>query len=144
MSGVISAMPVTGYTSLIGALSICGIPPLGGFWSKLIIILACIQAGYVGLAFIAAFVSILTLAYYFKAYGPILFGSNEDAHRVFKKNSTQLLMNIPMIVMSIVCVTSGLLLVPSIMNFMNILLRLATSAVVNGTAYVNIVLGSLK
>ncbi|MDD5423028.1 MAG: proton-conducting transporter membrane subunit, partial [Candidatus Omnitrophica bacterium] len=40
MSGIIAKAPVTGYTNLVGALSICGVPPLGGFWSKLIIILA--------------------------------------------------------------------------------------------------------
>ncbi len=141
MSGVISRMPVTGYTSLIGALSICGIPPLGGFWSKLIIIFACIQAGYFGLAFIAVAVSILTLAYYFKAYAPILFGRQDDVLKVPAKNKTQFLMDIPMIILAVVSVASVLFLTPGVMN---ILIRLATTTVVNGKDYVNIVLGSLK
>ncbi|MFA5085678.1 MAG: proton-conducting transporter membrane subunit [Candidatus Omnitrophota bacterium] len=141
ISGVISRMPVTGYTSLIGALSICGIPPLGGFWSKLIIILACIQAGYFGLAFIAAFVSILTLAYYFKAYAPMLFGSVEGASKVSEKNGTQFFMGTPMIILAVISIASALFLVPGVMN---ILLRFATATVVNGTAYVNIILGSMK
>jgi multicomponent Na+:H+ antiporter subunit D len=141
ISGVISKMPVTGYTSLIGALSICGIPPLGGFWSKLIIVFACIQAGYYGLAFIAAFVSILTLAYYFKAYAPMLFGPKENPVGVLKNNRTQFLMDIPMIILAVISAASVLLFVPGVMN---ILMRLATVTIVNGTAYVNIVLGSLK
>ncbi|MDO8536349.1 MAG: proton-conducting transporter membrane subunit [Candidatus Omnitrophota bacterium] len=141
ISGVISKMPVTGYTSLIGALSICGIPPLGGFWSKLIIIFACIQAGYIGLAFIAAFVSILTLAYYFKAYAPMLFGPKEDTPDLSRKTGTKFLMGVPMVILAVVSAGSVVFLVP---GFMNILMRLATIAVINGTAYVNIVLGSLK
>lgn len=141
ISGMISRMPVTGYTSLIGALSICGIPPLGGFWSKLIIIFACIQAGHFGLAFIAAFVSILTLAYYFRAYAPMLFGSDESSPGALEKNRTQFLMDIPMIILAVVSMASALLLVP---GFMNILVRLATSTVMNGMAYVNVVLGSIR
>ncbi len=141
ISQVIQKMPVTGYTSLVGALSICGIPPLGGFWSKLIIIFACIQAGYFGLAFIAAFVSILTLAYYFKAYAPMLFGPKEEPSKALEGNRTQFLMDLPMLILSVVCAASVFLLIPGAMN---ILMRLATNTVVNGTAYVNIVLGSLK
>ncbi|MFA5255100.1 MAG: proton-conducting transporter membrane subunit [Candidatus Omnitrophota bacterium] len=141
ISGVVSKMPVTGYTSLIGALSICGVPPFGGFWSKLIIIFACIQAGYFGLAFIAAFVSILTLAYYFKAYAPMLFGAKESLSGVLKNNRRQFLMDMPMIILAVVSAGSMLFLAPGIMN---ILMRLATAVIVNGTAYVSVILGSLK
>lgn len=141
ISGVISRMPVTGYTSLIGALSVCGIPPLGGFWSKLIIIFACIQAGYFGIAFIAAFVSILTLAYYFKAYGPILFGREDGAIKPKRIGLPRFFMNLPMVILAIISLMSALLLAPGAMN---ILVRLATVAIANGTAYVNVVLGSLK
>jgi multicomponent Na+:H+ antiporter subunit D len=141
MSGVISRMPVTGYTNLVGVLSICGIPPLGGFWSKLIIIFACIQAGYFGLAFVAALVSILTLAYYFKAYGPILFGANDDLSKKLEKKRTQFLMDAPMIILAVVCVAGVLLLIPGVFN---VLIRLAMAVIVNGAAYADIVLGALK
>jgi len=69
----ITVSPLVGYTNLVGSLSICGIPPLGGFWSKLIIILACVQAKQPLLALTAAMVSALTLAYYFRALGPAIF-----------------------------------------------------------------------
>jgi multicomponent Na+:H+ antiporter subunit D len=38
MGGLGKRMPVTAGTSLVGSLSIAGVPPLNGFWSKLIII----------------------------------------------------------------------------------------------------------
>jgi multicomponent Na+:H+ antiporter subunit D len=66
LGGLNRAMPVTGATSLIGSMSIAGVPPFNGFWSKLIIVLACIEAGYFGLAFLAVAVSIITLAYQLK------------------------------------------------------------------------------
>ena len=49
MGGLAKRMPVTAATSLVGSLSIAGVPPLGGFWSKLIIIIALVQAGHYGI-----------------------------------------------------------------------------------------------
>ena len=40
MGGLAERMPITGTTSVIGLLSMAGIPPLSGFWSKLLICLA--------------------------------------------------------------------------------------------------------
>ncbi len=44
LGGLSKAMPVTGVTSLIASLSIAGLPPMCGFWSKLIRIIAAFQA----------------------------------------------------------------------------------------------------
>ncbi|MFA5275280.1 MAG: proton-conducting transporter membrane subunit, partial [Candidatus Omnitrophota bacterium] len=63
LGGLNSKLPLTSNTSLIGAMSISGIPPFAGFWSKLIIIIAAIQAGYIGFSAIAVLVSIVTLVY---------------------------------------------------------------------------------
>jgi multicomponent Na+:H+ antiporter subunit D len=58
-TGRVSA--VTDKTNLIGSLAISGIPPFSGFFSKLIIIIACIQQGHIGYAFCAVIGSIFTL-----------------------------------------------------------------------------------
>ena len=42
MGGLAKVMPLTAATSAIGSLSIAGIPPLNGFWSKLLIIIALV------------------------------------------------------------------------------------------------------
>jgi len=49
MGGLAQRMPVTGVTSVIGSMSLAGVPPFNGFWSKLIIILAAIEAGRLSL-----------------------------------------------------------------------------------------------
>ena len=115
MPGVLKTSPLTGYTNLIGSLSICGIPPLGGFWSKVIIIFACIQANRPGLAFIAIAVSAMTLGYYFKAVTPILFGAKEtSAPGNLQKRRIGFAMAFPMVLLAILSVFSVLLLLPNV------------------------------
>jgi len=74
MGGLAKRMPWTAGTNLIGALSISGVPPLGGFWSKLIIIIALIQSGEAALAVIAVLASVLTLWYYLIMQRKAFFG----------------------------------------------------------------------
>jgi multicomponent Na+:H+ antiporter subunit D len=74
MGGLSRKMPVTGATSVIGMLSAAGIPPLAGFWSKLIIIIALWKAGHFAYASIAIFSSLLTLAYLLNMQRKVFFG----------------------------------------------------------------------
>jgi multicomponent Na+:H+ antiporter subunit D len=74
LGGLSDRMPVTGTTSVVGLLSACGIPPLAGFWSKLIIIVALWQAGDVAYAAIAVLASALTLAYLLSMQRRVFFG----------------------------------------------------------------------
>ncbi len=130
ISGIISKDPVTGYTNLTAVLSICGVPPLGGFWSKFIIILACIQAGHSMLALIAAVVSILTLAYYFRALTPVLFGAGIATPA---SNRPMIWAEaIPMVILAALSLASVLMLLPSGTNHANILLKDAVSVLVRG------------
>jgi multicomponent Na+:H+ antiporter subunit D len=113
LSGILAKRPISGYSMLASALSICGVPPFGGFWSKLIIIFACVQANRPILASIAVFVSILTLAYYFKALTPVLFNKapvqlGPDKH----DNKPNIAMNIAVVVLAIIVVAGGLILLP--------------------------------
>ena len=137
MSGILVKAPITGYTSLVAALSICGVPPLGGFWSKLIIIFACIQAGRLGLAAVAVVVSVLTLGYYFKALTPALFGTAKEA----VKEKAHFSMNIAMAALAVLVVLSALTLIPPISN---ILFDGAVKSLTGGITYANIVFGALK
>lgn len=115
MPGVLSQSPVTGYTNLIGSMSICGIPPLGGFWSKVIIIFACIQANRPVLAIIASLVSILTLGYYFKAMTPVIFGSKEQGVPASGKGREITFAFIfPMVVLAMLSIFSVLALLPGV------------------------------
>jgi multicomponent Na+:H+ antiporter subunit D len=74
MGGLAKRMPFTAGTNLVGALSIAGVPPLGGFWSKLLIIMALVQAREIPLAVIAVLASVLTLWYYLMIQRKAFFG----------------------------------------------------------------------
>ncbi len=74
MGGLASRMPVTGVSSAIAVLSTAGIPPLAGFWSKLVIIVALWNAGRFGFASAALVASIVTLGYFLILQRRAFFG----------------------------------------------------------------------
>jgi NADH-quinone oxidoreductase subunit N len=55
---------------LIGFLSFIGIPPLGGFAAKLLLMGAVIDAGYMWLAVLTVINSVISLVYYLRVLGP--------------------------------------------------------------------------
>jgi len=75
LGGLASKMPVTGVTSVLSSLSASGMPPLAGFWSKLIIVMALWMAGYKTYSMIAVLAGVLTLAYFLSIQRKIFFGT---------------------------------------------------------------------
>lgn len=57
-------MTSTAVSGLMGLMSAAGVPPLSGFWSKLIIITALCQAGRYGYAAAGMLAGVLTLGYF--------------------------------------------------------------------------------
>jgi multicomponent Na+:H+ antiporter subunit D len=74
LGGLAQRMPVTGATSILAALSASGVPPLSGFWSKLLIIIALWSAGNYLSAVVAILASVVTLAYFLLLQRKIFFG----------------------------------------------------------------------
>jgi multicomponent Na+:H+ antiporter subunit D len=74
MGGISKKMPVTGATSIIAFLSTCGMPPLAGFWSKIIIVIALWQASHYTYAALAVLAGIITLAYFLSMSRRVFFG----------------------------------------------------------------------
>lgn len=74
LGGLAQKMPVTGTTSIIAILSTSGIPPLSGFWSKLLIVIALWSAGNYFYATVAVLASVITLAYFLLLQRKIFFG----------------------------------------------------------------------
>jgi multicomponent Na+:H+ antiporter subunit D len=109
LGGLHKKMPVTGTTSLVASMSIAGIPPLNGFWSKLIIVIACVQAGYYGMGVWAIFVSLITLASFLKVQRYAFFGAPKAA--LAKVRSAPALMATAMILLALLCVAMAFLVV---------------------------------
>jgi len=57
-------MPITAFTFTIFLLALAGVPPLNGFWSKLVLLTAAIDGGLMWLAIAGALNSALSLGYY--------------------------------------------------------------------------------
>ena len=63
MRGLGRAMPITMVAFLIGALSVIGVPPLGGSWSKWYLALGALDAGQIVFVAILMVSSLLNIAY---------------------------------------------------------------------------------
>jgi len=105
LGGLAKRMPVTATTSLIGSLSIAGVPPLGGFWSKLLIIMALVQARRPVLAVIAVLASVLTLWYYLILQRKAFFGKLNARWAEVKE--APFWMAAATVVMALICLALG-------------------------------------
>ncbi len=139
MGGLLEKMTVTGSTSMIASMSISGIPPFNGFWSKLLIIIACIQSGYFGSAFCAVIVSLLTLASFMKVQRYAFFGEKKEDIQSVKE--VPVYMRTSMIALSIICIMAGVLLLPSLWDT---LLGPARDVLLRGTNYGKIIMENLR
>lgn len=63
MKGLGRVMPVTMFCFMIGALSVIGVPPLGGSWSKTLIMLGAADAGFQLMIGVLILSSLLNVAY---------------------------------------------------------------------------------
>ena len=102
LGGLNRHMPVTAATSLVGSMSIAGIPPFNGFWSKLIIVLACIESGFYGFATAAVLVSIVTLAYQLKVQRMAFFAALPETLKGLQREPV--MMALAMILLAVGCI----------------------------------------
>ena len=63
-NGLSQRNPVLAFALLLLLLSLGGIPPLSGFWGKVFVFWAAIDAGQYGLVFIGVLASVVSLYYY--------------------------------------------------------------------------------
>lgn len=106
LGGLAAKMPFTGITSVIGLLSAAGIPPLAGFWSKLLIIIALWSSGYQFYAMLALFTSVVTLAYLLYLQRQVFFGKVREGLEGIKEVSP--LLYGPAILMAVLAVAGGI------------------------------------
>ena len=93
-------MPVTGACFLLASLGIAGIPPLNGFASKFLIYEAGFRSGFILPTLVAIIISVVTLAYYLKAFGKLFSGSGKKV-----KEEKEFL--IPILVLTAFCIIIG-------------------------------------
>lgn len=106
LGGLLKKMPWTGASCSVAALSISGVPPFNGFWSKLIIILALFQAQYYFLAVVTVIVSFMTLISFIKVQKYALFGTLPK--RLESIREVPVLMISGMFILALLCIGIGL------------------------------------
>lgn len=112
MGGLSRKLPITSGTTLAGAMSLAGIPPFAGFWSKLIIIIAAVQAHHMKLAAWAVLMSIVTISYILKVTRFAFLGELKEKYKDIKEVPG--FMRVSLIVLALVCIFGGLLLLPQV------------------------------
>jgi len=112
LGGVGRRMPVTGACLRVAALSISGVPPLNGFWSKLIIVLALVLGGFYTLAIITVIVSFVTLLSFAKVQRYVLGGSPSEA--TARAREAPFAMCFASVVLAVLCLASALLILPAV------------------------------
>ena len=75
-AGLASSSPIAATVIIIGLLSLVGIPPLVGFVGKFELFLATIDGGYAWLAAVAVANTVVSLFYYLRFVGAMVFGES--------------------------------------------------------------------
>lgn len=135
LGGLSKYLPVTTSTSLGASLSISGIPPFNGFFSKLIIIIAAIKGQFYLLAALAVIVSIVTLASFMKFQRYTFFNKKTFTKKV---KEVPFSMCFSMIVLVILCLALSLLAIPGIRE---IVLTPAVDVLMQTTDYSSAIIG---
>jgi len=107
MGGLRKYMPITHITFLIACLSIAGIPPFSGFFSKDEILSACFAySPFMGWSMTA--IAAMTAFYMFRLYFGIFWGTeNKELHAEHLPHEAPLTMTLPLIFLAAVTCLAG-------------------------------------
>lgn len=81
MAGLSSTRPAIAWCLAALMFSLAGIPPLFGFYPKLAVFMAAVEAGYVALAFLGVAASVIGAFYYIKVVKVMFFDEPADTVR---------------------------------------------------------------
>nr|MDO8076514.1 proton-conducting transporter membrane subunit [Candidatus Freyarchaeota archaeon] len=116
LSGIGRKMPVTSLSLAIGCLAIMGMPPLNGFWSKLLLILAPIQlapftmngAVWVTLALVGVLASAFSAVYYLRLIQIVWFGKESEKVKSLEAKRAPAWMLVAIVALAAACIIFGL------------------------------------
>jgi multicomponent Na+:H+ antiporter subunit D len=106
LRGLMTRMPVTGTCFLVAAMSLVGIPPLGGFFSKWYLLRGAVEAGQPLLAAAVVGGSLLAVLYVFKVVEAACFRAGEGEG---PRTEAPASMTVPLVVVALAIIATGLL-----------------------------------
>lgn len=114
-------MPVTMLAFFIGAMSVTGLPPTGGFFSKWYLVLGTLQAHQMSMLFVLLTSSLLNAAYFFPVVYKAFFCTPEEAMFDNKMEEAPIWCVAPLVLTAVVSIV--------FFFFPNLFLDLATLAI---------------
>jgi multicomponent Na+:H+ antiporter subunit D len=90
MDGLGKVMPITFIAFFIGSLSVIGLPPLGGSWSKWYLMLASAEAGYTIFIIVFMVSSLLNIAYLMPVVARGFFANSEPSQSTHGNHSNSI------------------------------------------------------
>ncbi len=116
MGGLWKRMPWTALTFLAGALSLAGIPPFSGFWSKDEIVLAALEGGTAVTWLVWAMLTVTAgiTAFYTGRQLMLVFWGEPRTKDARHAHEADWLMRLPLIVLALLATIGGLLNLPQL------------------------------
>ncbi len=111
MGGLRKEMPITFWTFMVGSVSLAGVIPLAGFWSKDEILATLGHEGYTAFMWIAIGGALVTAFYMTRAVALTFFGSYKGHGHPHESPSV---MTAPLVVLAVPSVVAGLLNIPGV------------------------------
>jgi NADH-quinone oxidoreductase subunit L len=110
MGGLRNKMKITYWTMLIASLSIAGIPPLSGFWSKDEIVASTM--GHPVFMVLTLLVAFMTAFYMFRLIFLTFYGTTRDQHSYDHAHESPRTMTTPLIILGVLSVVAGWVAIP--------------------------------
>ena len=84
LGGLIRTMPWTAGAFLLCVFSVMGIPPLGGFFSKYMVVSAAVSSGQIAMSVVFLAGALLTILYLFRLFSKVFLGEPQGTPAVEK------------------------------------------------------------
>ncbi len=135
IGGLEKSMPITAWSYILGSMSLAGVPPFAGFFSKLFIILGAVAAKMYWVAILAALFSTVTLGYLLKVINSVFF-SRKGVEPTPAKESPPMML-LAMVMLVVLAFAFGVGFKP----VLDWVVRPAAEVLFSGLAYARMVLG---
>ena len=136
LRGIAKKMPITAFIISFTIIALLGVPPLSGFWAKMMIVGGVISKGHTIVAALVLIATIIEAIYYLK-FIAIMYDIKADGMSNFKSTLTFNKI-VPIITFLILIITFSVLV--ALPLFQQVLLR-ASSEFTNVSSYISVVLG---
>ncbi len=101
LGGLMRTMPITGVAFLFCAFSVMGIPPLGGFFGKYMVVASAVNSGHVATSAVFMFGAILTILYLFRLFSRVFLGEARGGKQAVEGSSLMVACVVALAVLSL-------------------------------------------